>query len=224
MPELAERVAAAIDRAGGGKYFRPIPTNLVAPGYFDSRVDVDPETGCWIWRLTVDTGGYAQVQARGRKWSAHRVSYVLAGGQIPDGAEVDHVCHTRDLECLGGKTCRHRRCVNPDHLEPVTTRENTIRGRGPSALSASTFLEGRCARGHDLAAPGALVTQRDGRYCAVCARERHRAWYAANRDRVAEYSREHAEARLEATRRYREAHRERVRAADRARRLRKKAA
>ena len=51
-------------------------------------------------------------------------------GAIPHGYDIDHVCHNAAAvagRCAGGDSCIHRRCVNPDHLEPVTRRENTLR-------------------------------------------------------------------------------------------------
>ena len=50
---------------------------------------------------------------------AHRYVYELFRGPIPDGHVLDHVKK---------KGCKHRDCVNPDHLEPVTQQENTLRG------------------------------------------------------------------------------------------------
>lgn len=68
----------------------------------------DPETGCWLWRGQISNSGYGRIMLSGpqgrRMESAHRASYQLLVGAIPEGALVRH-------------TCGNRLCVNPDHLE-----------------------------------------------------------------------------------------------------------
>lgn len=89
---------------------------------------VDSKTGCWMWQRSLDGKGYGQKWNGQRNVRAHCWYYEQARGPIPDGLQLDHLCHTLDLRCPGGKTCRHRRCVNPEHLGPVTTRTNVQRG------------------------------------------------------------------------------------------------
>lgn len=99
---VEERVWAAVDKRGPGE--------------------------CWPWTAFVGQRGYGQFpQSRTSSIQAHRIVYQLSVGPIPDDLELDHVCHNRDLSCPGGRTCSHRRCVNPAHLEPVTGEENTRR-------------------------------------------------------------------------------------------------
>lgn len=77
---------------------------------------VDRTDGCWIWTGHVGKRGYGTVMGERRKpLLAHRVMYEKYVGPIPDGLQLDHLC-------------RNRKCVNPKHLEPVTTQENTRRG------------------------------------------------------------------------------------------------
>ena len=82
---------------------------------FIARVDFAPN-GCWLWRGVHYWNGYGGFFVNGDKRLVHRVSYATFVGPIPEGFHVDHLCRVRD-------------CVNPDHLEPVTHRENLMRGR-----------------------------------------------------------------------------------------------
>src|SRR3990167_7266351 len=79
----------------------------------------EPNTGCWLWTGQLSASGYGklEVNRNGRrcKLSAHRVAFEVYKGPIPDGLCLDHLC-------------RQRSCINPDHLEPVTKRENARRG------------------------------------------------------------------------------------------------
>lgn len=92
---------------------------------------VDAATGCWLWQLTTDRGGYGTTRRHGRNVRVHRVFYEDANGPIPDGLPLDHLCSTPA-------------CVNPTHLEPVTPTENTRRGRA-TRLNAATVLEIRAS-------------------------------------------------------------------------------
>ena len=83
---------------------------------FLSKIDFEPNSGCWLWNGALDTHGYGQFHTAGKKnHRAHRWYYLRVVG--PTEKQLDHLCQTR---------C----CVNPDHLEPVTTQENTRRGNG----------------------------------------------------------------------------------------------
>lgn len=82
------------------------------------------DNGCWLWRGLLSEQGYGVYKNRG----AHRVMYEMYVDTIPDGLTLDHLCHSNSADCPGGKTCFHRRCVNPSHLEPVSGEENTRRG------------------------------------------------------------------------------------------------
>lgn len=96
---------------------------------------------CWPWRGSLDRKGYGQinggVDGRGRPKRAHRVAYEAIVGQIPAEMELDHLCHTRDLTCPGGLACEHRKCCNPEHLEPVTGPENSRRGNERRRLASA---------------------------------------------------------------------------------------
>lgn len=71
---------------------------------------------CWEWTGLFNSNGYGYVWNKGKNRVAHRVVYELAVGQIAEGLLLDH-------------RCTNRACVHPLHMEPVTPRENTLRGR-----------------------------------------------------------------------------------------------
>lgn len=128
-------------------------------------IEPEPNTGCWLWSGCVGGGGYGMLRVDGVARYAHRISYELRHGPIADGLQVDHLCRVR---------C----CVNPDHLEPVTQRENLLRGVGFAATNAEKDF---CKRGHPLT-PDNLYrspSQPTWRFCRECirltARERYRA-------------------------------------------------
>lgn len=116
------------------------------------------------WTLPAGVGGpsdqgYWVLMVSRKQWYAHRLSYTLLVGAIPDGLEIDHVCHTQDSACPGGNTCPHRKCVNPAHLEAVTGRVNSLRSRSRAAENARKVV---CAKGHELiGVPG-------NRHCPTC--------------------------------------------------------
>ena len=91
---------------------------------------INQTNDCWIWTGNVMEKGYGLFTINRRTIRAHRASYIFFVGPIPADKELDHLCHSMDLSCPGGNTCLHRRCVRPDHLEPVDHRTNTLRGRG----------------------------------------------------------------------------------------------
>ena len=74
------------------------------------------ESGCWHWNLALDSKGYGYSQAKYGTTRAHIQYYIEKYGLVPEGLELDHLC-------------RNRRCVNPDHLEPVTHTTNMRRGK-----------------------------------------------------------------------------------------------
>lgn len=77
---------------------------------------------CWLWVGAKTPEGYGAFSMRKRSFAAHRVAYTLYVGEIKAGLQIDHLCRRKD-------------CVNPEHLEPVTPRENQLRRDGYS-LSA----------------------------------------------------------------------------------------
>lgn len=96
---------------------------------FWAQVDKHGPGECWPWTGFVTPNGYGQFSAKGERLP-HRIAYEYVIGPIPAGLVLDHLCHTRDPQCAETVNCPHRRCCNPEHLEPVTRGENIARGRG----------------------------------------------------------------------------------------------
>jgi hypothetical protein len=113
--------------------------------------------------------GYVMIRRGGKTQYAHRWAYEQAYGQIPDGAQIDHLC-------------RNRACRNPDHLEAVTQRENIARGMAPSAVTART---GECQRGHLMQGHNKITLKNGKHRCRECQRQRERDRYANNPDHAA---------------------------------------
>ena len=90
---------------------QPLPKRLVDRLYLSGE--------CWRVSGWASGNGYANVEVLGSTFKVHRLVYELVGGVIPPAHVLDHV---RDR-------CFFRDCCRPDHLEPVTVKVNTHRGR-----------------------------------------------------------------------------------------------
>jgi len=138
------------------------------------RVERVTESGCWIWMGKIDPDGYGHIGTGSmRKGTAkhhlvHRVAYEQLRSPIPSGLALDHLCRVR---------C----CCNPDHLEPVTARENTF--RAIASCGRKTYAGGQngnarkthCPHGHEYTPANVLMEGRS-RHCRECGRIRARRW------------------------------------------------
>jgi len=144
---------------------------------FMSKVEIQAN-GCWRWTGSITEDGYGQFSTGGTNELAHRESYKHFIGPIPPGLELDHLCHTRDKDCPGGKTDEHRRCVNPfTDLEPVTGPENARRGMSPAAINARKT---HCDSGHEFTEANTYVDPDGGRECKTCRHNSSTAWMAVH--------------------------------------------
>ena len=151
----------AVERSDG----RILTGLLALPASILRKIDPEPMSGCWLWNgaRTGSDRAYGQAWLNGRHL-AHRLVYRLLRGPIPDGLHLDHLC-------------RNRCCVNPDHLDPVTGRENTIRGTG---FIARNVARTHCPQGHALSGEN-LYLWHGHRHCRACDSDR------ATRRRLAGY-------------------------------------
>lgn len=111
---------------------------------------------CWIWTGSCQVDGYGRVQFRGKSWRAHRAIYTLLVDEIPEGLVLDHLC-------------RNPSCVNPEHLEPVTQQENSLRG-------LMGRLKTECPKGHLYSEENTYRNSRGHRYCRTCKRAKDREY------------------------------------------------
>lgn len=132
----------------------PKPLSVRFAGLY--RVEAN---GCWIWTGYRNHDGYGIWTIRpGLTVRAHRWSYEQKHGPIPQGLELDHF------------KCDTSSCVNPDHVRPVTHRENVL--RSDKTVAAVNLSKTHCKRGHLLPVAG-----KEYRHCKVCVREAARAKY-----------------------------------------------
>lgn len=135
---------------------RRIPNRppLVSPlVWLLAHLTFDEDTGCWEPHYGTSGTGYATMGLGNHKTvNVHRYLYQQVVGPVPSGLVLDHLC-------------RNKRCCNPDHLEPVTTRMNVVeRGVGPNAEAARRTT---CLAGHEFS----IFTRGNGkqtRYCKIC--------------------------------------------------------
>lgn len=135
---------------------------------FESRVQRGPR--CHLFHGSDNGRGYQKVRWANKVRYAHHVALIIAGIEIPDGMEVDHLC-------------RNHSCVRVDHLEVVTHTENVRRGRCGEAQTERHKRVTHCPAGHPYDEVNTLwVKQQGGRYvarqCRECNRTRTRAWRA----------------------------------------------
>lgn len=112
------------------------------------------ENGCWIWQGATLPNGYGWKRTGQKTGPVHRAYYEHYVGPIPKGLTIDHLCEVK-------------LCVNPEHLEPVTSRENNL--RSPNTLAGKNVRKTHCINGHPLFGENlATRTSKDGHVHRVC--------------------------------------------------------
>lgn len=136
--------------------------------FFYAHIYKNSATGCWDWTAYIDPAGYGKMYYLGNTIYAHRFSLSLAT-ELVDGFEIDHLC-------------RNRKCVNPEHLEQVTHRENVLRSPiNPfNNPKVRTYRRTQCKRGHAVS----------GR-CEVCRKLNRKKYEDKNREKIRLYQLEY---------------------------------
>lgn len=154
-------------RAWNSQVGKPIEMHILSERFW-SKVEASPL--CWEWTASRRSGyGLFWIPSEKRNVNAHRFAYEMLCGEIPSGLNLDHLC-------------RNRACVNPDHLEPVPQRINTLR----APTSAATVNAGKthCPRGHEYTAENTIILRRrNARRCRACANEYQRLYRSRMRER-----------------------------------------
>jgi hypothetical protein len=118
---------------------------------FWEKVEKTPT--CWLWRGNKNKFGYGSISFLNKRHGAHRLAYEFIRGPIPEDMVLDHLC-------------RNPSCVNPDHLEIVTQRENILRGTAPAAIQAKKT---HCKFGHEFNKENTRFKNNAGhRVCRKC--------------------------------------------------------
>ena len=116
------------------------------------------ESGCWLWTGALSNGYGLFRNEQSKQGTAHNFSYRYFKGKISDHLQIDHLC-------------RIRSCVNPEHLEAVTPRDNLDRANHWSKINRE---KRNCPKGHEYSMENTQITSIGSRICKRCNRERMR--------------------------------------------------
>lgn len=150
-----------LDDEGRARFWAKVDRNGPLPDFEDPLVTA-PATPCWLWTAARNKSGYGVFGVPDRKRGtgctgiASRLSYLEANGPVLRSEHVDHLCRVRN-------------CVNPEHLEVVTHRENILRG---DTVSAKRSRVTHCPQNHEYTPENTTTDSKGRRYCRECKRVR----------------------------------------------------
>lgn len=110
---------------------------------------------CWLWQGNMTSAGYGLTRSGGKNISAHRFIYALTKEPLIDGLQIDHLCRVKN-------------CVNPEHLEQVTPKENVLRAIPFRNKYVPSAKRSHCRQGHRYTKANTILLNVGGKICAKC--------------------------------------------------------
>lgn len=157
-----------LSRIANARIGKPQLMKLYDFSRFLQRVEIGNELDCWEWTGDLNQSGYGRFFLNGERMGAHRASYILENGSIPNGLFILHKCN-------------NRKCVNPAHLVAGTQSENvqdTVRaGRARGGFAPRPT----CNKGHPWTPASTGKTSSGYRTCVICRRAAAKKRYTNSR-------------------------------------------
>lgn len=142
----------------------PDPQHVATLARLFKNLEVDKQTGCWLWTGCCSHYGYGVIKVFPKTLRVHRIAYEILVGPVANGKMLDHTCHKPDI-CDGGPNCIHRRCFNPEHLEQVDNLTNYRRGCGNKASIEWRRQVTHCPKGHEYNFENTYISRKGSRCC-----------------------------------------------------------
>lgn len=136
---------------------------------YSYSIEYEPNTGCILWSGSYTHNGYGQLGLNNKNTRAHRSSYIVHYGSIPDGKLVCHKCDTRA-------------CVNHEHLFLGSPKDNSLDTSKKGRFKNSKKAE--CPKGHAYSEDNLVSLKSGGRVCKICKRQQSKTRYALKKQNL----------------------------------------
>jgi len=154
---------------GASRYTMPRHTRVITQDVIDAAIEIlhlqsrhNPETGCIEFTGSKNSSGYGLIRVKGVVYATHRIMAVSGRKMLPDSPlQIDHLCS-------------NKACMNPDHLEAVTSSVNLKRafdrGERPRfAPNNANKAKTHCPKGHEYSEQNTYIwLKKNGRQCKTC--------------------------------------------------------